>query len=241
MVVKNIFKNVEYPKDRGSIEHIIKEYDKRLEHKLGLPISKKPSYIFHMFSIINMFYILSCSGISIFIRSLYVVPLISCTIYNILLLKKVRENNYNDKKLFYKLINFDVIHIFIYIYSGTFMYETVIFKKWTDENYLISFCIIVMLSAISSIMARMEAPKRFIENYKNKKSKLFTLSSLTIVIVQLLVSIAYFNKPYYLLLIGSSMFLVIMSGLMTYVLFIYNQYDKIQDLKKQINYIPNKK
>lgn len=47
MVVNNIFGNVQYPNDRKSIEHIIKEYDRKLNHKLESPVFKK----------INIFYI----------------------------------------------------------------------------------------------------------------------------------------------------------------------------------------
>lgn len=237
MVVKSIFEEVDYPSDKKSLEHMIKEYDKRLEYKIGLPISKKPNYLFHIFSIINLFYIIKCSSISIFIRLLYMMPLFLSVIYSIILFNKAKKDNYNDEKLFYKLINFDIIHIFIYIYSGIFMYETVVFRKWTSQEYLMSFMILIILATLSSIIARIEAPKRFLNNYKNNKRELFTAYSAIIPIVQVLVGVTYFNRPYYLLLIASSIFVVVISGVMTYILFIYNQYDKIQELKKEINYI----
>ncbi|KAJ51425.1 hypothetical protein BD780_002147 [Clostridium tetanomorphum] len=243
MLVNSIFPKVNYPDDKKSIEHIIKEYDRRMEHILGYPNTKKVGkYILDIISILLIVYILKCSSVSFGIRILYMLPLIICIIYKNILLIKAQKDNYKNKKFYYGLKNFNIISICVFIFSGIFMIESLLFyRKWSDENYFISFCILAILSAISFIIARTIAPKKFIESYQYKENKLYITSSIFVGIVTLLVSIAYFSKPYYLILILSYVMVVVMSGLMTYTTFIYKQYDKIQELKKQINYIPKEK
>lgn len=111
-----------------------------------------------------------CSEVSVIIRSLYALPLIICMMYNIALSKKVKKNNYEDRKLFYKLINSSFIYTCFFIYSGTFMIETILFTKWTTENYLICFCILLLLSLLSSIKTRIGAPRNLLIIINIKKS-----------------------------------------------------------------------
>jgi hypothetical protein len=237
MVVKDIFSKVNYPSDRKSIEHIIKEYEKVLEYKLnGLSRREKPGYVIQIGVIMAIIYIFECSWISLWIRTLYIIPLIISVIYNIALFKKVKNSNFSDEKKFYKFKNSNIILIFTFIYGGTFGFQTVLFEKWNNNEYVISLGILVLFSLLTFIKVRIEAPKKFIKQYLHTDNKIHSYSTIIIAIVQLLVSIAYFQKPYFFILILSYVFLVVASGFIAYGYFEYVQYDKIQDLKKQINY-----
>lgn len=241
MVVKEFFKDVEYPEDKESIKHIIKEYDKVLEHKLyGFERTKKPAYVIQLGSMAFVYYISICSWISLWIRALYIIPLIISVVCNILLFKNVKKSNY-DEKAFYKFHISSGLLLTSFIYGGTFGYETVLFSKWDNSNYIISFCLLIFFSLITCIKYRIGAPKKFIKQYLHTDNKIYSYSTLIIPVVQLSVSIAYFEKPYFLLLICSYIFLVIFIGLMSYAYYEYKQYDKIQELKKEINYIPKER
>jgi len=241
MVVKSIFRNVEYPKDRKSIEHIIKEYDKVLEYKLhGFSRTEKPGYVIQILGIALVVYIFECSWISLWIRLLYIIPLIVSVTYNIFSFIKVKSSNHNEEKKNYKFNNSSVILLISFIHGGIFGYETVLFRK-DYKDYLIYFIILVFFSLLNLIKYRREAPQKFIRQYLYTDNKIYKYNTIIIALVQLLVSIAYFEKPYFLLLIVSSIFLVIFLGMMSYAFFEYQQYDKIQDLKKEINYMPKKK
>lgn len=241
MVVNSIFKNVKYPKDRESIEHIITEYDKNLEYKVsGILNSKRSSIFYTAFSILVILYILKCTEVSFIIRALYLIPLAATILYNIVLFKKAGNNNYKDEKLIYKFNNSSFLLLIMFIYSATFLIENSLFNEWTDENYLISFGILFLLFLLTFIWARIKAPEKFIKNFQNKKSKVYTPSSIIFVVVAVLVSIANFSQPNRLILIVSYIFLVLISGLITNSIFICQQYDRIQELKKEINYRPTK-
>lgn len=110
MLANSIFKDVEYPSDRKSIEHIIREYDKVLEYKLyGDKTTKKQMYIAQFFCIVIIAYIFKCSWISLIIRTIYMMPLAICLIYNIILFRKV-------KKVSLKIKNCIIDLIFVLIY-----------------------------------------------------------------------------------------------------------------------------
>ncbi|MCY6958013.1 hypothetical protein [Clostridium brassicae] len=243
MLVDNIFPKVNYPDDKKSIEHIIKEYDKVLKYKLKGRLSKteKPGYIIQFFSIAFVPYIITCSWISLGIRVLYVIPLIFSVIYNIVLFKKVKDSDFEDEKIFYKFENSNIFLLIAFIYGGIFGFQTVLFGKWNNKEYLICFIILALFSLITFMKVRIESPKKFIKQYLYTDNKMPSYSTIIIPIVQLLVSIAYFKKPYFFILILSYIFLVVFSGFVTYGYFEYLQYDKIQELKKQINYIPKEK
>ncbi|WP_238916392.1 hypothetical protein [Clostridium sp. YIM B02555] len=244
MVVKNIFPKVNYPDDKNDIKHIIKEYDKVLEYKLYgsvLKNQKSGGYIIQLIVAMAIIYIFKCSWISFWIRSLYFIPLIISIVYNIWIAIKAKKNNFNEEKMLYKFKMSEIILIIALIYGGTFCYETVIFDKWDNKNYFVYFSILVLFSVLTFMKFRVEAPKKFIKQYQYTDNKINSYNMIIIPIVQLLVSIAYFEKPYFLLLIGSSVFLVFFLGVISYTFFEYEQYDKIQELKKEINYIPKER
>lgn len=237
MVVKNIFKNVEYPNDRKSIEHIIKEYDKVLGFKLyGKPVEKKLMFIIYIFIIMINIYILKCSWLPSGIKVLYtILPAISI-VYDIILRIKIKNRHNKDTKLLFKaLISFLAV-IWCFIYIGVMFYETFLFDKWTYKEHLISFGVLVIASALIFIKVRIGLPKKFIKKYQYNNNKFFTVDSVAVAIIQLLICIVYFRKPYMLLLIITYIFVPVYLGAITYMFFEYQQYDKIQELKKQINY-----
>jgi hypothetical protein len=242
MVVNNIFPKIKYPNDRNSIEHIIKEYDRKLEHLLNINNSNKfGKYCAYALCLGIELYILKCSYVSVFIRCLYIMPVIAWVLYHIYIYCSIK-NDYSNRKIHYKLKLFNIVFICIFLYSGTFMFESILFGgKWVDCDYLICFCILMILCSLSFVIARINAPKKFIGDFQYKENKLYTPSSILIGVISLSVCIAYFNKPYYLLLIIAYIAILIMFGLSTYIYFVYEQYDKIQELKKEINYIPKER
>ncbi|WP_238916394.1 hypothetical protein [Clostridium sp. YIM B02555] len=232
MLIKHVFQKVDYPRDRKSIEHIIKEYDKNLNHLLVVKESNKlGKYVLYIMSILIIFYVFNCSWVSIFVRLLYIIPcalIIICNSILILQIKKHKEN----KKLQYKYKVFELIFISMFIYIGTFFIESILFsRKWGDENYLEWFYVLVILCIVTFLMARVNAPKKFIKKFQYQENKLYTPSSILTSITSLLICISYYNKPYYLVLIVSYIILILMSGLVTYIFFVYRQYDNIQKLK----------
>ncbi|PRR81137.1 hypothetical protein [Clostridium vincentii] len=235
MVLKSIFKNVNYPKDRGSIEHIITEYDKNLEFKLhGIPKLKKPGYIFYFIDIGIILFILQCSWISLGIRALYLIPIAISVICNIVLFKKAKNNNFKDEKLFYKYINSNFILLVVLLYASIFMFEIALLG-WTDVNCLISLIYLVSFSLLAFIIARIRAPKKFIKHYLKKESN--KTPYVPIAGVSLIIGgIVYLTKPYFIALIVSYPLVTVLIGFSAYVIFDYQQYDKIQELKKEINY-----
>ncbi|KAJ51424.1 hypothetical protein BD780_002146 [Clostridium tetanomorphum] len=159
MLVNNIFPKVNYPNDKKSIEHIIQEYDKVLAYKLKGRFSKKEKlgYAIQFPSIVFALYIITCSWISLGIRVLYVIPLIFSVIYNIVLFKKVKDSDFEDEKIFYKFENSNVFLLVSFIYGGTFGFQTVLFGKWSNTEYLISFIILAFFSLITFMKVRVRS------------------------------------------------------------------------------------
>jgi hypothetical protein len=242
VVVKNFFKDVEYPRDKESIKHIINEYDKVLEYKLyGDKITKKQMFFSQFFCIVILLYILKCSWVSIEVRSIYIIPLVVCLIYNFILFRRVSITGFEDRKLYYRFNISTFILISFFIYCATFMYQTIVFTKWDDKNYLICFGIVLLFSIITSIVNRVLAPKRFINAFLYRNNKLAPVNVIAVAIIELLIVIVYFNKPTFILLITSYFVVIFCFSCIAPMCFEYHQYDKIQELKKEINYIPNHK
>lgn len=244
MVVKNIFKEVEYPSDEESIEHIIREYDKRLQN---IWINTKDidgrcsEYVMLILTVIAVIYTLSCWQISIIVRSLYIVPCTICMIYYLKVVKFQKEEA--DKlKGWFKIIGMKVMLVYNFLYIGIFFGEIQFcINKWQDREYFFSAFILIILSIISIIIARIKAPKKFINQYQYKKRKVSTSITIIKSMIVFFACIINVHKPYRIIVIASYIILIILSGIMTYVFFEYSQYDKIQELKKQINYKPKNK
>lgn len=65
-----------------------------------------------------------------------------------------------------------------------------------------------------------------------------TLDTIVIAIMKLMICIAYFKKPYFVLPITTYAGVIIYTGIIACLLFDYHQYNKIQKLKEEIEYIP---
>lgn len=113
--------------------------------------------------------------------------------------------------------------------------------KNKNSYYALGFGLMFILSIIIAIKVCYRAPKSFIENYLYKDRKIIKPSSIVKSVAIFSVMIANVYKPYRLVLILSYLLFLFLVGAMTYSIFEYKQYDKIQELKKQIHYIPPKK
>lgn len=241
MVVKKFFKDAVYPTDRKSIEHIIKGYDEMIDSLLALEYSSKGVCTIFIGIICLIFFVLRNPDTYLVIKLVYTLPPIISIIYY-LRLSIIAKNKKTDLKFCYRRKKFGSLYFENFIFIATLAFETVLLDvKNKNTYYALGFGLLFALSIVIVIKVRYSAPKSFIQNYLYKNRKIIKPSSVVKNVVIFLVMLANVYKPYRLVLILSYLLFLILVGAVTYSIFEYKQYDKIQELKKQINYIPPKK
>lgn len=235
MVVRSIFPKINYPNDKNSIKHIITEYEKVLEYKLDdKSVDKKLMFIIYFFIIVITIFLFKSKLIPASISVIYSIPSISAIIYDAELRRRIKKCSTEDTKILFKsLISFLAL-TWLLLYIGVALYEALLFNKWTYKEYWISLGILSISSGLIFIYVRMKVTKKFIKKYQYGNNKFFTMNSVVISIIEFLICIAYFRKPYLLLLITTYIFLPVYLGAIVNIIFEYLQYDKIQELKKKL-------
>lgn len=238
-MVKKFFKDAVYPTDRKSIEHIINGYDQMIKDLFEL---QKPYangiYLIIIMSLLMAGFTMTITEINILLRLAYGVPPIVASIYFVSMSITAKNKN-TDQKYHYKMEKFKGIVFYNFIYVATLLLEVVLLDVNNKNTYYtLGFCLLALLSLIIVIRVRYKAPKDFITNYLYKDRKIVKPSSIVIGVTVLAVMIANIYKPYRLILILSYCMLLILTACFTYSMFEYKQYDKIQELKIKINYVP---
>lgn len=235
-----MFREAEYPSDKRSIERIIREYDKEVSLLINNSEQneikfRKAKYIMIIFSFLSIIYSFKFYWIPAIIKISYIVPFVIFMVFYFKLSLKIKRSNCSDKKLKLKMINYNLMLICFFIYLEIFIIESIYLDiEWQSPFYIISYAVFIFFCIAVTIIGRVKAPKRFIKNYQYRNRKIVTAGSVSVSITTILVSIAYFHKPYRLIVIMSYIMVIVMCYLMAYKIFEYKQYDKIQELKKQI-------
>ena len=238
MVVNKIFSKVNYPKNKEDIKTIFKEYDKYLndnyENKKASGYSKN-EYIFSFMLLMLVLCTIKFGDVSSYIKLIYIVPSLICLIYNLIIFRKIKKNNFNDKKLICKK---NIISIFMFVtftFRATFIMRAIIFPKWSDKEYLVCIGILVISFVVSIILNNIVAPKKFLQRFLYN-SKKYKPTSITLVnsIVIILVVIFNITKPYGLLLFICYFSSVLFFQLAIYLMYIYNQYSFIEKYKEGV-------
>lgn len=244
MVVKDIFPKVEYPNDRESIEHIIKEYDKDFENSYLPDKAKNSMWIIYIIILSASYNIFNNAEVSLFLRSIYCIPTVSFTLYLIFLSKKIKKDLKKNKKLHKKIDFLYIIFFYLFLSIVGFGIEIDDFTKWGNKEYYLSICSVLISSILIMIYSVKLSPKKFMNRYRDASvdyEKYNIVKTFILSMGPVAVMCIYIAKPYYFIVIFSYIIRIILPGVTLFRRFCYSQYDKIQELKKQIGYVEKEK
>ena len=191
------------------------------------------------FSLLCIYYIIKAIDSSIILKALYIIPFFLCVIYCMKVEFECKISNYKKIKNCYKASKVSLALIWFYIYIMSFIMEFVLLER--QSNKMLYLLIFLMISCCEAGYTFFKGSDRFINNFQFKNIKFNKTSKICESSIVLLVCIINFHKPYKLILIGILILMIILVPVIVNLIFEYKQYDKIQELKKQINYIPPKK
>ena len=174
--------------------------------------------------------------ISLTVKSLYLIPSILFIGYYTYIKLHVKRQKDVERKMYYKLQIFEVLFICIFIYLGKLLFEIVLFNEiWTDKHYIISFIFMLILCLISSIVGRVNSPKNFRRQYMKEKSKSSIINYKFYILAFIIMIFFYLYKRGLTLLMCSYALLILMSSVISSSIFVYKQYDKIEELRKKFH------
>ena len=99
---RNIIENKEVIGNNDKIKNLIKEYDKYVENLLDSNkenIKIKNSYLIIVMSIITSFAPFIFKNISLIIKLIYMIPLLSVSIYNFIVVLKLMKSEFKKEEL----------------------------------------------------------------------------------------------------------------------------------------------
>lgn len=234
---RNIIENKEVIGNNDKIKNLIKEYDKYVENLLDSNkenIKIKNSYLIIVMSIITSFAPFIFKNISLIIKLIYMIPLLSVSIYNFIVVLKLKKSEFKNEELLYKHINVNFTMITLFILVGSFLFQSVLFPKMDIKIQLIILAIIFIYVGVCYIINIRQAPKKFLKqfmyrsnNYKKDKS----FGEWAINITKILIIAVNIFKPYRLLLVLSYVLFITLVQIGLYNSYVYSQYNVIKNAK----------
>lgn len=234
MVVKDLFKSVDYPRDIKERNRIVDEYNKKLEASIYSESKSKNTMLSIMFEIIALLcvvMIFTYGEISIILKLLYAIPILAFTFYDFCLLFKSKKDK-NTKTLYGKSVSQLFVFLAI-IYSGTYIFAVVsLGDKFNTISASALWCMFIMLSVISFFEAVKNAPDKFLYKYLNSNKKYHSQPSWALNITRVLILVVCIFKPYMLLMAVTYIIITPLVYAFTFSYYVYLQYDEVQNLRK---------
>lgn len=234
---RNIIENKEVIANKDKVKNIIKEYDKYVENLLYSNKENtniKNSYLIIVISIITSFAPFIFQNMSIIIKLIYMIPLLSVSIYNLILVSQLKKSEFKNEELLYKhiIVNFTMITLFILV--GSLLFQGVVFPKMDIKVQLIILVILIIYVGVCYIINIRQAPKKFLKQFmyiSNDYKKNKSFGEWAINITKILIVLVNIVKPYRLLLVLSYVLFITLVQIGLYNAYVYSQYNSIKDAK----------
>ena len=234
MLVKKIFKNVDYPIDIEERNRIVDEYNKKLDAAIQSESKSKNTALSIMFEVIALLCVVMIfmyGDISIILKALYAAPILAFAFYDFYLLIKSKKSE--SKKILYGKYVSQLFVFLAIIYSGTYIFSGVsLDNKFNTISAAALWCICTILSIGSFLEAVKNAPDKFLYKYLNSNKKYHSQPSWALNITRVLILVVCIFKPYMLLMGVTYILITPLVYVFTFTYYVYLQYDEVQNLKK---------
>lgn len=234
MLVKKIFKNVDYPIDIEERNRIVDEYNKKLDAAIQSESKAKNTALSMMFEVIALLCVVMIfmyGDISIILKALYAAPILVFVFYDFYLL--ITSKKSESKKILYGKYVSQLFLFLAIIYSGAYIFSVVsLDNKFNTISAAALWCICTILSIGSFLEAVKNAPDKFLYKYLNSNKKYHSQPSWVLNITRVLILVVCILKPYMLLMGVTYILITPLVYVFTFTYYVYLQYDEVQNLKK---------